>query len=259
MKKERFTVQSDDIPIAGHFLTPEEGETRPLLILCHGAPSGAPPEPGDGGYPELAQKLYERGYAAAWFNFRGAGESGGNIDFLGWTHDLSAVLDFLLTKGGFCKGQVFPVGFSAGAGTAIYVSARDKRVTGVVSCSCPADFSLFLDRDPRSIIEGYRQIGAIRDSGFPPSLEDWFRGLLEITPVEHIGQISPKPLLIVHGTDDKTVPVAHASRLYEAAGGPKERILLEGLGHRLRRDESFVNKLTAWLDEKTGRTARKPD
>lgn len=256
---ERFTAQSDDIPIAGHLLAADQKGMRPLLVLCHGAPSGAPPEPGDGGYPELAQRLFEQGYDAAWFNFRGTGESGGNIDFLGWTRDLQAVLDFLEKKGGFDSKQVCLVGFSAGAGTAIYVAARDDRVTGVVSCSCPADFSLFLDRDPRFIIEGYRQIGAIRDSDFPPSLEDWFRGLLEITPVEHIGQISPKPLLLVHGTDDQTVPVAHASRLYKAAGKPKELALLAGLGHRLRRDEGFINTLIAWLDEKTGRIARKRD
>ncbi len=254
MKNERFTVQSDDILIAGHLLTQDDGERRPLLVLCHGAPSGAPPEPGDGGYPELAQKLHGWGYAVAWFNFRGTGESGGNIDFLGWTRDLRAVLDFLLNKGGFNKDRVFLVGFSAGAATTIYIAAWDSRVTGLVSCSCPADFSLFLDRDPVSIIDRYRQIGAIRERDFPPSEEEWFRGLLEMTPVEHVGRVSPRPLLLIHGTDDKTVPVAHAHRLYEAAGQPKDLVLLEGLGHRLRRDEGFLRKITTWLDVKTGKT-----
>ena len=256
MKNERFTVLSDGIPIVGHLLTSGK-EIRPLLVLCHGAPSGAPQEPGDGGYPALAQRFAEQGYAVCWFNFRGTGESGGNIDFAGWTRDLGAVTDFLLEREEVNKNQVFLAGSSAGAATAIYVAAHDRRIAGVISGACPADFSLFLDREPRSIIEGYRQIGAIRDSQFPPSIDDWFGGLLEMTALEHVGRISPRPILFIHGKEDTTVPVAHASRLYEAAGEPKTLVLLENAGHRLRRDERFFRHCLAWLADRTGGDVRK--
>jgi abhydrolase domain-containing protein 17 len=38
-------------------------------------------------------------------------------------------------------------------------------------------------------------------------------------------------VLIIHGTDDEIIPVAHGQRLYEAAPGPKEAFWVPGAGH----------------------------
>ncbi len=47
------------------------------------------------------------------------------------------------------------------------------------------------------------------------------------TPEELIGFIAGTPLLVVHGSDDWLVPVAHARRLHERANAPKELCLVE--------------------------------
>jgi uncharacterized protein len=47
-------------------------------------------------------------------------------------------------------------------------------------------------------------------------------------------QLAPKlamPLLCIAAERDSVIPAAHARRLYEAWGGPKQWILLEGAGH----------------------------
>ena len=40
-----------------------------------------------------------------------------------------------------------------------------------------------------------------------------------------------KPVLIIHGDNQPLYPVEYAYSLYEAAGGPKELWVVEGLGH----------------------------
>ncbi len=217
-----------------------------MVCLCHGAPSGDPPQPGDGGYPALAERFCREGYGAFFFNFRGAGDSGGNIDFLGWTRDLAAVVDYLSGRKGW--SGLYLVGFSAGAAVSIYVAAVDRRVSGVAACACPASFSLFAAAGPGSIIERYRSIGAIRDEGFPPSLKAWFDGLRRVTPYDHVAGIAPRPLLLVHGSLDATVPPSQARELYQKAGEPKKIVIIEGAGHRLRRDERVIGAILEWLD-----------
>ena len=95
MYRDFIVLQVDGISIVGQLLLPDEKARYRLVCLCHGAPSGSPPEPGDGGYPALAERFCREGFAACFFNFRGAGDSGGNLDFLGWTRDLQAVVDRL--------------------------------------------------------------------------------------------------------------------------------------------------------------------
>lgn len=248
MEKEYFAVISDGITLVGQLLTPDGVERPPLVVLCHGAPSGNPPDPNDGGYSVLAERFRGEGFAVCFFNFRGTGDSGGNIDFYGWTRDLRAMLDYLWTLDGFDKARVYLMGSSAGAATSICVAADDARVAAVAACASPADFTFFMSRDePAAIIEHYRAIGAIRDADFPPSMEGWFENLQKVTPERHVGKISPRPLLLVHGDRDETVPPEHARRLYAAAGEPKELVMLEGIGHRMRQEERVVRTVLDWF------------
>ena len=42
---------------------------------------------------------------------------------------------------------------------------------------------------------------------------------------------SMQPLLVVHGTDDQTIPVRYGQRLFEIAREPKQLALIEGAMH----------------------------
>ena len=39
------------------------------------------------------------------------------------------------------------------------------------------------------------------------------------------------PVLIAHGTEDRVIPVEHGYRLHEVANGPKDLLIVEGVGH----------------------------
>ena len=248
MLEDFVVLQVDGISIVGQLFLPDEENQHPVVCLCHGVPSGNPPDPGDGGYPALAERICRDGYTVFIFNFRGAGDSGGNMDILGWTRDLQAVVDYLRNRAGIDRSNLALVGFSAGAAVSIYVASQDERISGVAACACPADFSLFTERDdPQAVIDNYRNIGAIRDADFPPSIEEWFDNLRLVTPVNHVAGISPRPVLFVHGSQDETVPLDHARQLYEMAGEPKQLMVIDGAGHRLRQEDKVVAAVLDWL------------
>jgi fermentation-respiration switch protein FrsA (DUF1100 family) len=50
-------------------------------------------------------------------------------------------------------------------------------------------------------------------------------------PVKYVGDISPRPILFVHGDQDHTVQVHMSRDLYAAAKEPKKLWIIEGAGH----------------------------
>ena len=101
--------------------------------------------------------------------------------------------------------------------------------------------------EPLSLIDHFRSIGTIRDNDFPPSAVEWFNGFRQVSPINHVAKIAPRPLLLLHGNKDEVVDVSHAHRLYEQAREPKQIIILAGAGHRLRQNNKAVATVLAWL------------
>jgi fermentation-respiration switch protein FrsA (DUF1100 family) len=243
-----FTLKVDGLDIVGQLYLPPGDMPYPTVCVCHGIPSGIP-NTGDGGYPALAEQICQRGFAVLIFNFRGAGASGGNLDMLGWTRDLKAVVDYLVTLPEVDKSRFCLLGFSGGAAVSVYLASQDKRVLAVAACACPAEFTKL--GEAQSLIEHYRSIGAIRDSDFPPSAEDWFNGFKVVKPIDYVAGISPRPLLLVHGGQDEIVDVSEAHRLYDRAGEPKKLTVIDGAGHRLRQNEEAMAAVLEWLKAHT--------
>lgn len=240
----------DRLNIAGQIYLPGAGR-YPAVCVCHGIPSGSPPEPGDRGYPALAEEICRHGLAVLIFNFRGTGNSQGNMDMLGWARDLRAAIDYLYQLPVVDKARIALLGYSGGAAVSVFVASADKRVACVIAAACPAEFNFFENAGgAASIAEHYRAIGAIRDDDFPGSAEEWLDGFQAISPIKHIAGIAPQPLLLVHGSADDLVDVEHARRLYDRAGEPKELVIIEGSGHRLRRDERAVTIITDWINSR---------
>jgi fermentation-respiration switch protein FrsA (DUF1100 family) len=72
-------------------------------------------------------------------------------------------------------------------------------------------------------------------------------GFNRVKPIEYVNRISPRPLLIVHGTQDDVVDPSSAWALYERAGEPKEILIVDGAGHRLRISEKAMDGALNWL------------
>ena len=250
MRTKPVNLKVDDINIVGQLYLPAGDAPYHTVCTCHGIPAG-PPDPKDKGYASLAEYLGSEGFAVLFFNFRRTGLSGGHLDMLGWARDLVAMLDYLYALDEVDKSRLSLLGFSGGAAVSVYVAARDKRVTSVASGACPAEFGLWARGDPQPLIEHFRSVGAIRDNDFPASPEAWLNGFRVIKPIDYIAQISPRPLLLVHGDQDETVILDDAHRLYAQAGEPKKLAIVEGAGHRLRHNERAMAIILDWLKSHT--------
>lgn len=247
MQTRDFTLEVDGLKISARLYLPAGKPPYPTVCICHGIPSGIP-APADGGYPLLAEQICRHGFGVLIFNFRGTGASGGNLDILGWTRDMKAVVDYIWALPEVDKSRLSLLGFSGGAAVSIYVASQDSRVSAVAACACPAEFKSFIQGDtPQSLIDHFRSIGAIRDKNFPPSPQEWLDGFRLVRPIDYVAGISPRPLLLVQGSKDETVPLADAHRLYDKAGEPKELVIVEGAGHRLRQNNEAMTVVLDWL------------
>ena len=247
MDVEAICLTADGLELRGELHVPSRDRSHPALCICHGIPA-TPPDPADKGYALLAEQFCHAGFATLTFNFRGTGRSQGTLDILGWTHDLQAALDLLYGLKEVDRKYVCLLGFSGGAVVSVYAAAHDPRVSLVATCACPADFhSLHHKETPVETIQRFRQIGAIRDKDFPPSIKEWQRGFETITPINWIDRISPRPLLLVHGDADELIPLEHARRLYQKAKEPKELKIIPGAQHRMRLDKAAMDFVLDWL------------
>ena len=66
-----------------------------------------------------------------------------------------------------------------------------------------------------------------------------------------VNQLSPKPLLLIHGERDRNLPVECSRQIYQWAGEPKELVIYANNGHFLREcHQELHDLLKRWLVEK---------
>jgi putative redox protein len=197
-------------------------------------------------YPDLADRLAnDAGWAVLTFNFRGTGESEGEFSLGGWLADLKAATAHLVAVAGV--EAVWLCGFSTGGSLCICAAGEDEQVRGVATFSAPADFSEW-SMDPRRFLAQARSVGVIRRPDFPEDFDAWSREFREIRPLSLIGKIPPRPLLMVHGSNDEVVPMLDARALADAAESEVELRILAAAGHQLRHDPRAMAILLGWLD-----------
>lgn len=251
-----FQTKSEGVTIRGKIIYPSLRPSKlyPTMMFCHGIPGPpAPPAPDDGGYEELAEHFCALGLACVIFNFRGCGESDGNFDMMGWTHDLTGVLDKIAETPHVDPTRILAVGYSGGGAAAIRTAAEDSRIYALATMAAPADFAFFEGRDPGGVVEDFRARGIIRDHDFPTDVTRWMQGFAEIEPVRWIPFFKGKRLLIVHGDRDELIPVEHAHRLCDAAPeGLSHLEIIPGAPHKLRQNPAARRILERWVADVLG-------
>lgn len=218
----------------------------PGVILCHGFPIG-PLDARRSGitFPQLMDRLAnDLGFVALTFTFRGCGRSQGDFSLQGWVDDLRAAIDHLHAEAD--PAGCWLVGTNTGGSIAVCVAADDPRVLGCALLSARADFDDWAAH-PRRFLEHAREIGAIQRPRFPASFDEWSREFRRFRPTDAARRFAPRPLLVMHGDDDESVPTTDARQLAHAHGSAELRIVA-GAGHRLRHDPRAIAMLLGWLE-----------
>jgi|SRR5579884_137474 len=211
----------DGTSLAGRFF---RGRSRTTVVLVHGYSANQ-----DEMLP-VAAMLQAAGFGVFTYDARGCGRSGGSVTFGALEQDdVIAVVDHLAERADVDSSKLGLLGFSMGAATAILAAARDPRIGAVVADSAWSDVRSWLRPSLRTFLLHPRE----RFS--PPSLKlAELRARIDLDtlrPVDVVARISPRPLLLVHGSADTVVLPQDSERLLAAAGEPKERIVADGAAH----------------------------
>lgn len=242
------TVEIAGLQLAAHVARPA-ATTRtglPGVVILPGYPSG--PDRGIAAtttHPALADRIAnEMGWVALALAPRGLTGSQGEFSIRGWIDDAIGAVDYMIRQERV--NGVWYAGFGTGGAVGICAGADDLRVRGVAALGAPADFDDW-SQQPRRLLEHSRLVGIVRDPNFPSSFEQWSAQLRDNRAVERAPDLAPRPLLVVHGSEDPLVPENDA-RAIAAAHGTADLRLMHGAGHNLRQDPRAMAVLLGWLD-----------
>lgn len=139
--------------------------------------------------------------------------------------------------------RVIVIGASLGVPFAVAATAVDPEIAGLALLHGGGDLRrmvshFFQDRIP-SILLGPLALGV-----------GWAMASLE--PIEYIGEIAPRPVLMINATEDELIPSESAFDLYRSAGEPKRMEWTESAHVGLSESDllaELMGRVLTWMDE----------
>lgn len=230
---EDVTFKSaDGTPLHGWFLPARGGNAKATIVFSHGNSGSL------GHHIGFVMWLVEAGYHVFMYDYRGFGKSGGRVDRRGIIEDVQAAFRHVVTRDDVDAGRLVSFGHSMGGAKSITALA-EARPAGLRAVIADGTFACY--QDMARVFAG--------DLGVNITTKEW-------SPVTHVADLSPVPILIVHGSDDEVVPFAQGSRLHEAAADPKTLFTVAQGRHGdalARENGAYRRKTLAWLAQVLGK------
>lgn len=202
--------------LGGWYAPPRNGAT---IILCHGA---------GGDRTQLlaeAKALTDVGFGALMFDWPGHGASEGTPT---WheteRRSLAAVIDWLARRTGQGPSKLGALGFSLGGYILAQVSKIEPRLEAMALVGTPSNLN-------DQVRLTHQKFALLRAPAARWALTRHGINLNEPQPEQVISAYGPRPLLIVGGTQDITVPPQLTQRLFDVALDPKTLYFVPGAGH----------------------------
>lgn len=213
-------VTADGIRLAAWYLP---GTRRAAVVVS----SGYRRHPGE--VLGIGVALQREGFHVVVYGWRGTPGSGQAAHTLGVheRHDLEAAVNAITARLGAVP--VGLLGYSMGGAVSISVAADDPRITAVCTDSAFADPQTLIGDHVRSVLRVPAAV--VMTPAIALAARRTGARLTDFRPLLAVSRIAPRPLFLIHGEYDTTVPIHHAELLYAAAGDPKEFWRVPGVGH----------------------------
>jgi dipeptidyl aminopeptidase/acylaminoacyl peptidase len=190
---------------------------------------------GYGGYKEqmvgYAGMLRDAGFACLMFDMQGSGLRSGRPVTLGYRErwDLMDAAAYLRARSDVDPSRIGVLGVSMGAATALLAAELDPGIRAIVADSAYASL-------PDMVTPGLRAFVGRSAALFAPLIVRFGEAMVgmkssDIAPERSAARMGNRHLLVIHGDQDDLTHPDSATRIFEAAEGPKELWVVPDCGH----------------------------
>jgi fermentation-respiration switch protein FrsA (DUF1100 family) len=238
--EEATLYTADGLELQGWWFPGERrgGEPAPTLVFFHGTSYNA----SDMWVTEERAVAFHEflvGTRCSFFifDYRGYGRSPGVATEEGTYTDGAAALAWLLSRDDVDPATIFFYGFSLGSGVATEMAVREPSASPYAGLILRAPFTslrdMIIDWDARLRV--------------PLAIAPW----LPLTRYDNLAKVRrlDRPLLVMHGDADNTVPEWMGKRVFDAAPEPKRFVVFPGMGHSEISNEFVVPAVSQFVDD----------
>jgi fermentation-respiration switch protein FrsA (DUF1100 family) len=223
----------DGLKLAAWYTPPQNGV---VVLVAHGYAAKRS--------AEMHALFARHGYGVLAWDMRAHGESEGELCTVGYAEagDVETALDFALSQPGV--EHVAAWGESMGGVATILAGARRPEIEALVVDSAFTSLEDELDlRVPIPLLRPLIRFFAEQEAG---------GSIQAVRPVDQIGRLSPRPVFIIQGLADRSIPLDSGRRLYAAAGEPRFLWEEEGIDHvemYAAQPSEYEARVIAFLEE----------
>jgi fermentation-respiration switch protein FrsA (DUF1100 family) len=226
-----FKSKKGDVQLKGWWLSAEQNLAQPngkTVVLAHGYSENRLQKQVPG--LSLASLLTSNGYNVLLFDFRNSGVSEGTLTTVGQYEkmDLLGAIDYVKSIQSDTKIILF--GFSMGASTSLITAAASPDVSAVIADS-PFD-------DLRPYLEANLPVWSdLPHFPFTPMILTIIPIITgmdpdQVRPIEDIALFGQKPILLIHGDSDHSIPMSNSERILAKANNANAKLwIVPGADH----------------------------
>lgn len=239
------TVGRDGTRLVGHWFV--HGKPKRIIVAMHGWRSGWSND-----FGIVADFWFDNDCGVLFAEQRGQGQSGG--EYMGFglleRHDCLSWVNWI-NEQGYQETPVYLCGVSMGASTVLMAAGLElpQNVRGIIAdCgyTSPEDIWRHIAKDNLGMSYGIRSAAA----------NDLCRrkiqvGIGDYSCVDAMRECEV-PVLFVHGSDDRFVPIEMTYENYKACAAPKRLLVVPGAGHGMSylvNQEGYENAVRQFWEE----------
>jgi len=235
---EKYGVKYEDVnfksadgtELHGWFLPCKEGvkKAKATIVFSHGNAGSIAYHYG------FIDWLMPAGYNVLLYDYRAFGKSKGTLSRKGIIEDVTAAFKYVASRKDVDPTKLVSFSHSLGGAKSVVALAMQP-IKGLRAVITDGTFASYKDM----AMQKAGQVGANLTTD-------------NYSTINYIDKLAPIPLLIVHGTQDRTVPVGQAEKLFKKAKEPKTYFKIEDGSHTNslnRNNGEYRKKMLAWLSK----------